>query len=104
MKKLVMIALVVSLLLPIMAQQGQAAPAWYYCNCTQVGSAADGGWMVLEAVNQSFAAQWFPIAAGINNQALAAAFTAIANIRQVRAEIDFAATVPTVTGILLTNQ
>jgi|WetSurMetagenome_2_1015567.scaffolds.fasta_scaffold562096_1 hypothetical protein len=104
MKKLVMVALVVSLMLPLMCQPGQAAYSWIYANISQVGPATGGSWMVVGAADGSFPAQWFPIDATLNNQILATAFTAMANTRQVRVYLDPTNASLPITGLLLTDQ
>jgi hypothetical protein len=89
MKKLVMVALVLSLMLPLMASESQAAPTWYYCNILQVGpSVTEGGWFILQSTDGSFATNWYPIDPAGLNTILATALTAVANSKTARAYFD----------------
>jgi hypothetical protein len=101
MKKLVMVALVLSLMLPLMANEGQAAPTWYYCNVLQVGPDASGGWFILQSTDGSFATNWYPIAPGSLNTILATALTAVANSKTARAYFDPGTAPSTVTGLII---
>jgi hypothetical protein len=105
MKKLVMVALVVSLMLPLMAQEGQAAYGWFYCNVSQVGANSTGGWFVLTPANGTdFTGGWYqidPAIAGMTNQILASALTAVANGKQGRVLLDSANVNAPVQGFLL---
>jgi len=102
MKKLLLIALVLSLMVPLMAREGHAQ-TWYTCNVLQTGPSTDGSvWVLITEVNGAFGPAWYSLATATANQQLATALTAIASTLRVRAHVS---TTPNTTcdGMVLTN-